>query len=438
MKFKLLLGVMASLVVSHAAWAGIADQAVRAKAAGIDVITYPMGVKDVVTLVGSMPAGNAYASQSNLAVATVAGLLLDKGTTKQDKLSIAKQLDDVGAQLGFSVGSQTLEVSGRFLKKDLPLVVRLLAEELRMPAFSNEELAKAKTQLEAALRQAQQDTNARAREGFSRAVFASGHPNREFESKEWMDAIAKVTADDLRAFHKKYYGPSRMTLVFVGDVNAAQARKEVTKAFGGWSGGVDLDRKVKDSVANPQREQTVAMADKTSVSVLLGQATGLRYMDADSLALRVGTAILGSGFTSRLVKTVRDQEGLTYGVGAGVDDDTFVDGSWMVRATFAPALLQKGITSTRRELDKWYESGVTADELAARKTNMIGEYQVSLASTGGMASAILRTVNRGKDLKWMDEYPKAIEALTVEQVNAAIRKHLDPQKMVLLEAGTLP
>jgi zinc protease len=201
---------------------------------------------------------------------------------------------------------------------------------------------------------------------------------------------------------------------------------------------VDLDRKVKDSVANPQREQTVAMADKTSVSVLLGQATGLRYMDADSLALRVGTAILGSGFTSRLVKTVRDQEGLTYGVGAGVDDDTFVDGSWMVRATFAPALLQKGITSTRRELDKWYESGVTADELAARKTNMIGEYQVSLASTGGMASAILRTVNRGKDLKWMDEYPKAIDALTVEQVNAAIRKHLDPQKMVLLEAGTLP
>ena len=82
------------------------------------------------------------------------------------------------------------------------------------------------------------------------------------------------------------------------------------------------------------------------------------------------------------------------------------------------------------------QSGVTAAELEARKTNMIGSYQVSLATTDGMAAAMLQTLNRGKPLSWLDDYPKAIRALTVEQVNAAIRKHLDPKKMVLVEAGT--
>jgi zinc protease len=79
---------------------------------------------------------------------------------------------------------------------------------------------------------------------------------------------------------------------------------------------------------------------------------------------------------------------------------------------------------------------VTADELAARKLNMIGQYQVGLATTGGMAGAILTMLERGMPLSWLDDLPKAIEALTVEEVNAAIRKYVDPQKLVLVEAGT--
>jgi len=172
--------------------------------------------------------------------------------------------------------------------------------------------------------------------------------------------------------------------------------------------------------------------------VVLGQATGLRYQDADSLALRVGTAILGSGFTGRLMASVRDAEGLTYGIGARASDDTFLDGDVAVSATFAPQLLAKGITSTRREIGKWWQDGVTAQELTARKTNMIGAYEVGLATTGGVARTILETLNRGKNLTWLDEYPKALQALTLAQVNGAIRKYLDPEKMVLVKAGTLP
>ena len=180
------------------------------------------------------------------------------------------------------------------------------------------------------------------------------------------------------------------------------------------------------------------MADKTSVSVFIGQASGLRYSDSDALALRVGAAVLGSGFTGRLMHVVRDQEGLTYGIYAAVDNDTYTDGDWRVGASFAPELLDKGVASTRREVERWWREGITQEELTARKRDLIGSYKVSLATTDGLARALLRAVQRGKPLSWLDDYPRAVDALTVEQVNAAIRRQLKPDNMVLIEAGTLP
>jgi len=165
---------------------------------------------------------------------------------------------------------------------------------------------------------------------------------------------------------------------------------------------------------------------------------GLRYEDPDSLAVRVASSILGSDFTSRLMSTVRDEEGLTYGIGASITGDTFVDGSWAITASFSPQLLDQGVASTRRELDKWWQSGVTAAELEARKTNLVGSFQANLATSEGMAGAILQALERGKPLTWLDDYPKAIQALTVGQVNAAIKKYLDPLSMVLVKVGTVP
>jgi zinc protease len=433
---KAFLSAALCLAIISNASAAIADHVVRSKVAGIDVIVYPMGVKDIVTLAGSLPAGDSYAEEGNISVASLTGMLLDKGTKSRDKFAIAKQLDDVGAQVSFNVGEQMVAIGGKSLKKDLPLLIRILAEELRTPAFSAEELEKAKKQFEGTLRPALENTKFRAQDAYSRLVYPAGHPNRMHEIPEWLSASEQLKLDEVKAFHQKYYGPAHLTLIFVGDVDAKRIQAEIGKAFGGWTGGVDVIRSSQTEPVRAQREQRIELKDKTSVSVILGQPTGLRYLDPDSVPLRVGTAILGSGFTGRLMSTIRDKEGLTYGIGASVGGDTFVDGSWTVSAAFAPALLDKGIASTRRELDKWWQNGVTPAELAARKTNLIGTYQVGLATTEGMAGAMLQTLHRGKPLSWLDDYPSVIQALTVEQINSAIKKHLDPQKMVRVEAGT--
>ncbi len=283
-----------------------------------------------------------------------------------------------------------------------------------------------------------QDSGALAAEAFGRAVFPEGHPNRPHTLKEYIAAAKAANLEELKAFQAKYYGPAHMTLVVVGDVTDADIQADITKAFSGWTGGQDYLRTAKPAAVAAASVITVPLADKPSVTVLFGQSSGLRYSDPDDLALRLGTAILGRGFTGRLMSTVRDKEGLTYNIGASISEDSIVDGAWEVSASFAPALLSKGVESTRREVSSWWKDGVTEQELAAHKQGAIGSYFVSLSTTQGLAETILTNAQRGLDPSWLDAYPSALKALTRDQVNAAIRAHLNPNTMALVEAGSIP
>ena len=419
--------------------AAIADNITRATVAGIDVIAYPTAIKDVVTFTGSLPAGDSFAPETNLAIASLVGGMLDKGTTTQDKFAIAQKLDAVGATLVFSVDDTMVTFSGKCLRKDLPLVVSLLAEQLRTPAFSEEEFIKLKKQIAGRLQRALEQTGYRAGQAFASAIYPAGHPNYEPSTEAFLAALDTATVADLRAFHQKFYGPAELTLVAVGDIDPAALQAEVAKSFADWAGGVKRPAYPRVSThMDVSLDQNVFMADKPNVSVIYGQASGLRHSDPDALPLRVATTILGSGFTGRLMATVRDQEGLTYGIGARIGNDTFTNGDWRIIANFAPELLDKGLASTRRELKSWYEQGVTADEVARTKTNLAGQFQVGLATTEGLAGMILATLHRGYALSWIDDYTQKLDAVTLDQVNAAIKTHLKPDNFILIKAGTVP
>ncbi|MFL6529811.1 MAG: M16 family metallopeptidase, partial [Chthoniobacterales bacterium] len=361
-----------------------------------------------------------------------------KGTAKQDKFAIAQKLDSIGAKISFSVSGVMLDFSGKCLRKDLPFVVSILAEELREPAFSEEEFAKLKKQISGDLQRAMESTDYRASQAFSESVFPVGHPNYSPPTKEFIAAVQTATINDLKKFHADYYGPAQATLVAVGDIDIDALKSVIAQAFNGWTGGKKSGDFPKVDPPNKSKEQTIAMADKPNVTVIVGEVSGMKYSDPDALALRVATAVLGRGFTGRLMANVRDKEGLTYGISAGLANDSFASGEWQIQANFAPQLLEKGMASTKRELDKWYATGIDAAELERMKTNLIGTFKVGLATTDGMAGTLLETVHRGLDVTWLDEYPRRVGSLSLGEVNAAIKKHLQPDKMSIIKAGSVP
>jgi zinc protease len=422
---------------STVAGAKIAPNVKRSKIAGVDVIAYPTGVKDVVTVRGSLPAGRSQSEGGNPAVATLTAMLLDQGTKTQDKFAIAEKLESVGAAINFRAGTDLLDISARCLKKDAPLVLSLIAEQLRTPAFAPEEFAKVKKQLAGGIKRSLENTDFRAADAFNRLTYPLGHPSRSVAPDDMLAAIETATLDDVVAFHQANYGPAAMSLVLVGDLDLTALEAEIARSFAGWSGGKTVVRAAKPAGPAAAATQDVEMDGKTSVSIIMGQPSGLRYSDPDYQALRLATAILGSGFTGRLMANVRDKEGLTYDVGSTMQNDMVNAGDWRIYGAFSPNLLDKGIASTQRQLKLWHDAGVTASEISARKSNLIGSFKTGLATTGGMAGALLSAVNRGYEVSWLDEFSVRVNALTDQQVNAAIKKYLKPENMVLVRAGTL-
>src|SRR5262249_51218182 len=151
-------------------------------------------------------------------------------------------------------------------------------------------------------------------------------------------ALKKVTVDEVKAFHQKWFGPDHCTMVIVGDVDTKQIQAEVARAFEGWTGGQPLPAMPAPIVIKTPEETTVDVPGKASVSVLIGAPSGIRFADPDYLPLDLATKVLGHGFTSRLVGKVRDTEGLTYSIEAELNGTGQLERAWMIDASFAPSL----------------------------------------------------------------------------------------------------
>ena len=416
----------------------ISDNIKSSNAAGVKLLTAKTGVKDVITFTGSFAAGDFFSPEHNAAIADLTGYMLDKGTEKNDKFALAEKLENLGAELSFSVGTHSLGFNGKCLSKDIDDVIGLLAEQLRTPAFNQEEFEKLKLQRKGGLQRLLEDTNTRASEKADSMLFPVGHPNHGTSIQKLIDDIEKANRDDVVKFYSEYYGPKSMIFVLVGDLENDEINSSVEKAFNGWTGGIDYTTVEKSPQVTTSTTTIVEMKEKTSATLLIAQTTGIKRTDKDYLALSMGNSVFGmGGFSARLMSIVRDDEGLTYGIYSVLGDDTYSDGQFYISGTFSPDLLAQGYSSTMREFKRWVNDGVTADELKSAKTRAIGSYKVGLSTTRGMAGRLLSITQRGFEPSYMDEYPEMINNVTLEEVNTAIKKYIDPEKVITVVAGTV-
>ena len=406
---------------------------------GVRLLSMKTGVKDVVTIRGSILGGSVYSPQANIMISDLTVAMLDKGTKKKSKFEIADKLESVGAEISFSNGQQRVRFSARCLKKDMPMVLKLIAEQLKEPAFNKEDLNTLKTRLVANLKRDKQNTGKQAGGAFLRKLYPKDHPNYAYKTDERIKMINNTHPSNLKKFHQTHYGLGNMTIVAVGDVDSDVLNNEVVKAFQGWITS-PLSAKKTSLTAKSLNATTdyVTIKDKTSADVYLGLPIGIDRNHEDYYPLMVGTYIFGGNFSARLMQTVRDEQGLTYGISSfvgGIDNGN--DGYWTIWATFAPKIVEQGYNASMEQLTKLLDSGITQAELDAKKSTITGTYKVGLATTRGLAGQVLSNAERGRANSYLDKFPELINALTAEQVNNAIKKYIDKDKLIFVVAGSL-
>ena len=393
-----------------------------------------------VAIRGLVFAGETSAPAGKRALPSLTARMLQRGTKSRTKEQIAAMLDGAGATRFYGTGSFETSLSINGLSRDLPMLIDVLADELKNPAFTPEELAKAKTEQRNEILRDDENTATRALWRLTQRVYPTGHPYHASGREGMIASLENANADDLRAFHRDRYNGSSIILAIVGDVDAKKTIALVEKALGDLPRGERI-RFTADpvSIANAKGgREAVTMRGKASMNLIFGAPSGLRRTDPDYEAALVANAALGqNALSSRIGRRVRDTEGLSYSLFSRYGWTDALDGLWYVNVNVAPQNLAKAMKSTREEIDKFGREGITDEEVAIQKNYFAGTYLVGLGSNAGVAGALLTAEKWGYGPKYLDEFPARIRAVTKEQVNAAIKSHFFPDKLHLIVAGDL-
>ena len=364
--------------------------------------------------------------------------MVQRGTVKRDKQTLAAQLDGAGARLALTDGSTEVTIEGSALSRDSSLLLGALAEELILPAWRDDELAKAKAEEKNAILLGAENTSQRATERMRQLIFSAGHPYRSAGSKAQIASLERATVAELEAFHRERYVGSSLILSVVGDVDAKAVAQQVERLFGGLPKGARPSYKAERTAAGAAQSAVETMPGKANMNLMYGFASALRRNDPDYEAALLANAALGrSGLSSRVGARVRATAGLSYSLASRFMLSDLLDGYWMVNVAVAPANLAKAVHSTRDEIEKYCREGITEDEVTVQKNYFAGNFKVRLGNNAGVAVALATAEKFGYGPSYLDEFPNRIRKVTREQVNAAIKAHMHPERMNLVVAGDL-
>ncbi len=384
-------------------------------------------------------AGEIAAPPGKPALPALLSKMLSRGTVSRTKEAIGAQLDDVGATRTYGTAQNEIVITASGMARNLPLLLDILADEIRNPAFQADEIEKAKKDLENDYLRQDDNTSLRALERLSQLAYPKDHPYYAFDRAAKLASLNAITEADLREFHRARYNGASTIIAVVGDVDAAGTLAMVEKQFGGLARG---QRVIFTSVARvsphaPVRE-AVTMRGKANMNIVIGSASGLRRRDADYEAALVANAALGqTALSSRLGKRVRDTEGLTYQIYSRFAGSDQLDGLWFANVNVAPQNLARALKSTQEVIALYAKEGANDTEVEAQKSFFAGNFQVGLGSNAGIAAALVTSEKFGFGPKYLDDFPAKIKSVTTAQANLAMRKYFFADRLNLVVSGDI-
>jgi zinc protease len=401
---------------------------------GITVLVLEQHSLPIVEIHALIKAGSAQDPPEKAGLANLVASLLDEGTLTRTSKQLAEQIDFVGGSLGAKAGEDFTSATARVLKKDAELGFTLLADILLHPAFHKQEYERVKTQILGEIVSDNDDPGHVAMKVFNQLVF-HGHPYRwPVEGTE--DTLGRITLADVQAFYAKEFLPNQTILAVVGDLTVDQVTSLVQTHFGGWKKAalpVHTPRKPA-----PMERKTVQLIEKdlTQSTIVLGHA-GISRTNPDFYAVTVMNHILGAGgFTSRLMDSIRDKQGLAYGIMSQFDA-RLMPGAFIVNLQTKTNTTNQAISGVLAELKTMREAPVTDQELADAKSFLMGSFPLRLDSTAKLAQVLAQVEFYGLGLDYFSQYPKWIDRVTKEDVQRVAKQYLDPQRYALVVVGDI-
>lgn len=374
---------------------------------------------------------------------SAAGAMLMRGSRTMTREQIAQRFDALKTTANVSGGAQSANINLNSKREQLADALTLATDVLRNPGFPEAEFEQFRLQSITGLESARKEPGTIA--GMAMGEYFDPWPkDHPFAHKSIDRSLADLRAlkrEDAIAFHRDFYGTAEGEISIVGDFDPVAVKAQLKALFGDWRSArphVPVRTHYNAVAARAARLET---PDKANAVVLARANLSLNDNDPEYPALLVANNVFGGGsLSSRLGDRLRQKDGLSYNVGSSIVADSAPDGrdddgQIVIQAIAAPENVARLDAALREELARFVRDGITAEELKTSINSLLTQRRQNRASDSSIAGLLARNLYMGRTMAWAADFDAKLEALTVNEVNAAIRKHIKPETLSVFAAG---
>jgi predicted Zn-dependent peptidase len=377
--------------------------------------------------------GNESEPEGLAGLAQVTAGLLRRGTAQASADQFNEELDSLGGTFGAAVNEQATAVSAEFLKKDFDRGMALVADAVLHPAFPEAEVKKALARAADGLKAVKDNPGGSIGQYYETYFYGATHPYGRVADEASVDRIRR---QDIVGYHDRLYVGKNLIVVVAGDFDPAAAKRRVAETFGAAPAG-DAYRWAEDHppIANGgNRVLLVDKPDATQTYFIIAQP-GVRRSTPDRVPLTLVNTLFGGRFTSMINEELRINTGLTYGASARVEMNRLTGGIYITSYTKTDTTA-KAVDLALEVLKRLHEKGITAEQLASAKAYVKGTYPPQRLQTADQVANILAEMELyGLGRDEVDEYFQRIDAVTLEQANAVIKKYYGSDNLTFVLLG---
>jgi zinc protease len=358
--------------------------------------------------------------------------MLTRGTSKMTRQQIADEMTRLQVTGGLNAFQTT--------RANLPDALKLLAHVLREAAFPADEYQQLQKQVITGLSAQLDNPETRSRDALNAHfnTYPAGDPRYYVPLKERIEAVGKTPLESVRAFHEDLYGTSRGEVAVVGDFDAKQIAELLQQLFIGYPSKAPYARVDREYREVAPTRIVIDTPDKENAVIRARLDLPLRDDDPDAAALTLANDIFGggSGLANRVIERLRQKDGISYGAGSGLNlGSRYRVSTWTLGALVAPQNAAQAEQAIREEIERARRDGFSAKEVEDFKRGLLQERLVNRSQDGVVAAAWVSYLDLERTFTFSKQFEDRLRALTPEEVSAAFRKYIDPQKMTFVIAG---
>ena len=360
--------------------------------------------------------------------AELAGDLLSKGTTSRTADQISSEVDFIGARFNTSANS----VYASSLTKHQEKILEIMADVVKNPKFSQEELDKLKKQYQSNIAATVNDPDAIASNVRRAVIYGKDHPYGEIMTEESID---NIELKDIQDFYSTYFRPNVSYLAVVGDVKTKNIKKLVKKYFGDWKKG-EVPTSDFETPKKPESPKVIFVNKPGAVQSVISVTYPIQMKNAspDKIKADVMNTILGGGFTSKLNLNLREKNAFTYGARSSLNADELV-GYFNATAKVRNEVTDSAIAETFKELQGVLAGNITEDELQTIKNYSTGIFAYSLENPQTKARFAINIARYGLSEDYYEDYLQNLSDVSLEDVNEMAQKYITPANAYIIVVG---